>query len=163
MGQHEAGGLEQCAPDLRVLLELRAHRLLGERVVLGAAKPNTLSAEHDRLLRRRARARTLRLETPEREDTLALQRALRKLQPLPKALDALAADLALAAPQGKRGARERREEPSSPVLRVARDVQRHAVSTGQRITRRSAAAATTNARTASAVAATIAAHMSGNR
>src|SRR2546425_887080 len=155
MRQRESRRLHQGAAHLRVLLELRAHRLLGERVVLDAAKPNTLATEHDRVVRRRARSGALRLEAPEREDTLTLRRTLRKLQPLPKPLHALAADLAPAAAQGERRMRERREKPRAPVVRVARDVQHHAVSTGQRMTRRSAAAATTNARTASAVAATI--------
>src|SRR2546425_13369296 len=122
MRQRESRRLHQGAADLRVLLELRAHRLLGQRVVRRAAKLHTLAAELDRVVRRRARPGALRLETPKREDALTLPRAFRKLQPLPKALDALAADLARAACERERGMRERREEPRAPVVRVARDV-----------------------------------------
>src|SRR5439155_7834039 len=114
--QAEADGLEQRAPDFGVLLELRTHRLLGERVVFGATRLDTLATEHDRVVGRGARSGALRLEAPEREHTITVRGTLRKLQPLPKPLDAVAADLARTAPQSERRLRERGKESSSPIL-----------------------------------------------
>src|SRR5207244_1121069 len=108
-------------------------------------------------------SRELRFRSPQAERAGAIGRARWPLEPLPEAFDALAPYDNAPERQLERGMGEGGQQPRAPIVRVAGDIERHTVSTGHQITRRSTNAAAVNAATASAVAATIPAHMSGNR